>query len=55
MAISYELDGRVVGVRVPVGEDFSAVHVAQTGSGAHPAYFATGTGRYFPWGKVATH
>jgi hypothetical protein len=30
------------------GQYFSALHVIQTGSGAHPAYYPMGTGGDFP-------
>jgi hypothetical protein len=42
-----------VGVRVPVGQDLSPLHVVQTGSGAHPASNPMGTGGSFPWRKAA--
>jgi hypothetical protein len=35
IATGYELDGRGDGVRVPGREEFSLLHVVQTGSGAH--------------------
>jgi hypothetical protein len=35
---------------VPVAQDFSPLHVVQTGSGAHPASYPMGTGGLFPWG-----
>jgi hypothetical protein len=35
------------------GEEFSLLHVVQTGSGAHPASFPMGTGGPFPGGKAA--
>jgi hypothetical protein len=40
-------------VRVPVGSEFSLLHVVQTGSGAHPASYPMGTGSSFPGGKAA--
>jgi hypothetical protein len=33
----YELHDLGVGVQVPEGEEFSFLHVVQTGSGAHPS------------------
>jgi hypothetical protein len=42
------LDGREVGVRVPVGARFLVLHVIQTGSGAQPASHLMGTGGLFP-------
>jgi hypothetical protein len=40
----YGLDGRGVGVRVPVVATFSPLHVVWTGSGAHQASYPTGIG-----------
>jgi hypothetical protein len=42
------LDGRGVGVRVQVGQDFSPLHVIHTRSGAHPASYPMGSGGSFP-------
>jgi hypothetical protein len=53
IATGYDLDDRGVGVRVPVGQEFSLPHVVQTGSRAHPASSPMGTGGSFPRGKVA--
>jgi hypothetical protein len=47
------LDGRVVGVRVPIVARFSPLHVVQTGFGGHPASYPMGTGGVSSWGKVA--
>jgi hypothetical protein len=44
IASSYGLHGRRDGIRVPVGEDFSPLHVVQTSSGAHPASYKMSTG-----------
>jgi hypothetical protein len=44
IATGYGLDDRGVGVRVPVGSEFSLLHVVQTGSGVHPASYPMGTG-----------
>jgi hypothetical protein len=52
IAAGYGLDGRGVGVRVPVG-DFSLLHVVQTGSGAEPASYPMGTGTSFPGDNAA--
>jgi hypothetical protein len=49
-ATGYRLDGRGVGVRVPVRARFF-LHVAQTGSGAHPAFYSMGIEGSFPGGK----
>jgi hypothetical protein len=46
-ATSYELDDRVVGVRVPMSQ-FSFFHDIQTGSGAHPVSYLMSTGNFFP-------
>jgi hypothetical protein len=35
------------------GEDFSFLHRAQAGSGAHPASYTMGTAGSFPGGKTA--
>jgi hypothetical protein len=54
IATSYGLDGRGVGVRVPVGQDISPLHLVSTGPGAHPAFYAMGGGGdYFPGSKGA--
>jgi hypothetical protein len=34
-------------------QDFSLLHVVQTGSGAHKASYPMGNGSCFPWGKAA--
>jgi hypothetical protein len=54
IATGYGLDGREVGVRVPVGARFAPLHVVPTGSGAHPASYPMGTGALFP-GREADH
>jgi hypothetical protein len=42
---------RAIGIRYPAGtKDFSFSLCVQTGSGAHPASCAMGTGGSFPWG-----
>jgi hypothetical protein len=48
----YGLDGRGVGVRVPVEAIFFPLHVVQTGSGAHPASSPIYNGGSFPGGKA---
>jgi hypothetical protein len=50
---AYGLDGRGVGVRGPVRQDFTPLHVVQAGSGAHPASNTMSTGGPFPEGKPA--
>jgi hypothetical protein len=35
------------------GQEFSPLHIVQTGSGAHPASNQVGTGCSFPGGKAA--
>jgi hypothetical protein len=49
----YGLDDRAIEVQSPVGtKDFSSILCVQTGSGAHPASCAMGTGGPFPGGKA---
>jgi hypothetical protein len=46
-------DDRSIGVRSPAGaKDVSSSLCVQTGSGAHPASCAMGTGGPFPGGKA---
>jgi hypothetical protein len=52
-ATGYGLNDRGVGVRVPVGQEFSLLHVVQTGSGVHPTSYPMGTRGSFPGGKAA--
>jgi hypothetical protein len=49
---AYRLDDRGIGVRVPVGSQFSLFHIVQTGSGAHPVSYQMGTGGSFLGGKA---
>jgi hypothetical protein len=53
IATGYGLDDRGVGVRFPVGLEFSLLHIVQTGCGAHPASCPTGTVDSFRGGKAA--
>jgi hypothetical protein len=53
IATGYELEDRGVGVRVPVEQEFSFLHVLQTGSGVHPASYVMDNGCSFPGGKAA--
>jgi hypothetical protein len=53
IAMEYGLDGRGVGVRVPVREHFSRLHVVQTGFGAHPDSYPKGTVGILAGGKAA--
>jgi hypothetical protein len=53
LATGYGLDDEEVGVRVPVGARIFTLHVDQTDSGAHSAYYPMGTRGYFPGGKAA--
>jgi hypothetical protein len=53
IATAYELDDRKVGVQVPVGSEFSLLHIVHTGSRVHPASYPKGTGSSFPGGKAA--
>jgi hypothetical protein len=49
----YGLEERAIGVRSPAGaKDFSSSLCVQTGSGAHPASYAVGTGGPFLGGKA---
>jgi hypothetical protein len=48
IATGYGLDGRRVGVRVPVGSKIYLLQVVRTGSGAHPASYSMGTKGFFP-------
>jgi hypothetical protein len=52
IATGYGLEDWGVGVWVPVGQEFSLLHVLQTGYGAHPASYPMGTGGSFPRGKA---
>jgi hypothetical protein len=53
IAIRYGLDDLMIGVRFAVGAgNISLHHRVQTGSGAHPASYPTGTGGCFPGGKA---
>jgi hypothetical protein len=48
----YRLDDRAIGVQSSAGaKDFFSNLCVQTGSGAHPASCAMGTGGPFPGGK----
>jgi hypothetical protein len=53
IAAGYGLDGRGVGVPVPVGATFYPLQVVQTGSGANPDSYPKGTGGSFHGGKAA--
>jgi hypothetical protein len=53
IAIGHGLDGREVGVWVPVGARFFFLHVVQTDSWAHPSSYTIGTGATFCGGKAA--
>jgi hypothetical protein len=48
----YGLDGRGVGVPVPVGVRFFSYPRRPDRSGAHPASYPMGTGGSFPGGKA---
>jgi hypothetical protein len=47
IATGYGLHNQWFGVRVPVGQEFSLLHVVLTGSGVHPASYPMGTGGPF--------
>jgi hypothetical protein len=54
IAISYGLDDRgVEEFESRYGQEFSLLHVLQTGSGADPASYTTGNESCFLTGKVA--
>jgi hypothetical protein len=53
IATGYGLGEQGVGVRVPVGQEFSFLHVVQTGYGVHPASYPMGNGGSFPRGTAA--
>jgi hypothetical protein len=53
IATAYGQDDRGVGVRVPVGSEFSLLHIVQTSSGAHPDSYPKGVGGSFHGGKAA--
>jgi hypothetical protein len=52
-ATGYGLGDQRIRVPVLVGQEFSLLHVFQTGSGAHPTSYPMGTGGPFTGGKVA--
>jgi hypothetical protein len=51
IATGYGLDDRGAEFESRQGQEFSPLHVVQTGSGAHQASYPMGTGGYFPGGK----
>jgi hypothetical protein len=51
--LSSDLDGRGAGFRVPVGEKFSSLNVAQTGSGVQSDSYPMGTEGDFLESKAA--
>jgi hypothetical protein len=59
VATGYGLDGRGVGVRVPVGGRIYLLQVVQTGSGVHPTSYPINTGALSPGvkrqGREADH
>jgi hypothetical protein len=48
IATGYGLDDRGVGIRIPVGQEFSFLHVVQTGSGVYPASYTMDAGGFSP-------
>jgi hypothetical protein len=44
---------QVLEFETPYGQEFSLLHVVQTGSGAHPASYPMATGGFFPGGEAA--
>jgi hypothetical protein len=53
ISTGYSLDDGGFGVRVPIESRISLLHVVETGSGAHPAFYPLGTGGSFSGGKAA--
>jgi hypothetical protein len=53
IATGYGLEDGGVGVRDPVGQAFSLLHVVQTGSGVHPTSYPMCTEGSFPGSKTA--
>jgi hypothetical protein len=53
IATGYELDDRRSEFESRYGQEFSLLHVVQTGSGAHPASYPMGTGGSFHGGKAS--
>jgi hypothetical protein len=53
IATGYGLDDRGVGVRVQEGQEFSLLHVVQTGSGVHPTSYPMGNVGSFLGGRAA--
>jgi hypothetical protein len=53
MATGYGLEDGGVGVRVPVGQEFSLLHVVQIGSWVHITSYTTRTWGHFLGGKAA--
>jgi hypothetical protein len=55
IAAVYGLDDREVGFRVPVGSEFSLLHIVHTDSGAHQDSYPMGAGGSFPGVKWQGH
>jgi hypothetical protein len=53
IATGYGLEDQEVGVRVLMGQEFSFLHVVQTGSGAHPASYPMGNAGSYIGDKTA--
>jgi hypothetical protein len=53
IATGYGLENGGVGDRVLVRQEFSLLHVVQTGSGVHTISYTMGTGGSFLGGKAA--
>jgi hypothetical protein len=53
IATAYWLNDQEIWVWIPVRQEFSLLHVVQTGCEAHPTSYSVGTGGFFPGGKVA--
>jgi hypothetical protein len=53
IATGYQLDDRGVEVRVLLGQEFSLLHVFQTGYGTYSVSYKMNTGGSFPGSKAA--
>jgi hypothetical protein len=53
VSTGYRLDDQGVGVRVPMEQEFSLLHIVHTDTGAHPASYPMDTEGSFPGSKAA--
>jgi hypothetical protein len=54
IATGYGLDDQGFGVQFPVGQEFSLLHVVQTGYGTHPTSYPMGPSRFKNFLRVHT-